>query len=338
MKMMNQLDYKKNSFDYIRLYAAIQVLIGHYYIYYRKEPSQIPFLFSGFLGLVILFALSGFLACASMEYSLGTVQYLKKRFARILPPYYVCILLNTIVILLIYPARPSLKDICIWLFTTVFAFHVTPDFLEYYATGSTNGSLWSIFVILQFYIIVSAIYPIIQKWKQWIYLLMIAIFIVVNFVCGYLCNYVLSDVASELLRRTCLPYLYIFMIGMYVYTFRYTIIPLLTKFWYIPLGLFLVSRTLTIQRWFPVWCYCGPIEGVLLPVITFALGYKLGNHRIKYDLSYGIFLYHFAIMNILIFFEVPSDSIVGLFLMILFSIIMSLLSLLLIEKPIGKKF
>lgn len=333
---MNQFDYKKNSLDYIRLYASIQVLIGHYYVYYRKNPGQIPFLFNGFLGLVILFTISGFLACASMENGGGALKYLKKRFIRILPPYYVCVIINAIVILLIYPILPSIKDVCIWLCTTLLAFHVTPDFLNHYATGSSNGSLWSIFIILQFYIIVSVVYPQVKRWKQWVHLILIAIMITINMLCGYLCNSLLSDALAELLRRTCIPYLYIFWIGMYIYIFRNSIIPLLVKYWYIPVGVYIIGRFTAFSTLFPIWVYCSPFEGIILPILTFTLGYKLGNHRIKYDLSYGIFLYHFAVMNVLIYFSIPIDSTISLLLIIVISIILAVFSLLFVEKPIAE--
>ena len=336
---MEQIDYKKNSFDYIRLFASLQVLVGHYYLFYQNRPTGNPiYIFNWFSGVIILFTISGFLACASMERSQGALQYIKKRFIRILPPYYVCVIINMLAILIIYPVLPTIKDLIIGFFTIVLAFHITPDYLENYATGSSNGSLWSIFVILQFYVFTAFFYPIIKKWNQLKHLLLISFFIILNILCGYLCNRILSDTLSELLRRTFIPYMYIFLIGMYIYTFRDKIIPFLSKYWYIILSVYLIGCFSSIQRFFRIWCYTDPFTGIFVSVITFSLAYRLGNHRIKYDFSYGIFLYHFAVMNALIQLQIPAASPWSLILMILISILLSVVSLFCIEKPFRKHF
>lgn len=334
---MNTFDYKRNSFDYIRLFASLQVLIGHYYLFYKESANGNPILIMNwFSGVIILFTISGFLACASIEHSQNALQYIKKRFVRILPPYYTCIIINALVILIIYPILPTIKDIIVWLITTIFAFHITPDFLSNYATGSSNGSLWSIFVILQFYILTALFYPIIKKWNQIKHLALILLFVCANIGCGYLCRNVLSDTFSELLRRTFVPYLYIFLIGMYLYTFRDKIIPVLAKYWYLILGIYLLGSTFSIQGHLHTWCYTDPFTGIFVPIITIALACGFGAHRIKYDFSYGIFLYHFAVMNVLIYLGVPATSFWSLILMITISLILSAISLFAIEKPLGK--
>ena len=66
--------------------------------------------------------------------------------------------------------------------------------LDNYATGSSNGSLWSIIIILQFYVIVSVVYPIAKKWKQWVHIALIVVMIVMNMLCGYLCNSLFNEV------------------------------------------------------------------------------------------------------------------------------------------------
>ena len=57
---MNTFNYKNNCLDYIRLFASIQVLLGHYFKFYEKLSSN-PFVpMNWFAGMIILFSLSGF--------------------------------------------------------------------------------------------------------------------------------------------------------------------------------------------------------------------------------------------------------------------------------------
>ncbi|MFT3982348.1 MAG: acyltransferase [Lachnospiraceae bacterium] len=330
---MTTVEYKRNSLDFLRLFAALQVLLGHYYLFYRGLPQNPMPLMNWFPGVLIFFTISGFLACASLENSSTPLEYLKKRFIRILPPYWICVILNAVVILIIYPVYPSLKDSVIFCLTTIFAFHITPNYLNGYASGSTNGSLWSIFVILQFYVVILLIHPVIKKWNQLKYLLLIAFFMLINILCGYLSRFVLPEALSSLMGRTFIPYFYIVLIGTYLYTFRDKVIPLLVKYWYLITGIYLAGCLFNVQGYLTVWFYCDPFTGILVPLITFALAYRLGSHRIKHEFSYGIFLYHFAVMNVLIHFQFPKDSPFVLVTLLLVSCLLATLSLFFIEKP-----
>lgn len=48
--------------------------------------------------------------------------------------------------------------------------------------------------------------------------------------------------------------------------------------------------------------YADVVASILLPLIVIGLGYKLGNHHIRIDITYEIFLYHWIIINILLYF------------------------------------
>ena len=92
-----------NAFDLIRLLAALQVLFGHIYIHYElKNVSDVfyPLLtisqyFPG-RGVIVFFAVSGFLAMGSIEKARGLKEYAKKKFLRIYPELIVCFILNSI--------------------------------------------------------------------------------------------------------------------------------------------------------------------------------------------------------------------------------------------------
>lgn len=58
------------------------------------------------------------------------------------------------------------------------------------------------------------------------------------------------------------------------------------------------------------------IVDCLIPVLIVTLGYYLGQHRLKYDISYGIYLYHVMIINI--FLELNVGMNLGVALLIVF--------------------
>ncbi len=64
--------------------------------------------------------------------------------------------------------------------------------------------------------------------------------------------------------------------------------------------------------------YTGIVTSVLLPFMVIGCAYCLPTIRLKYDFSYGMFLYHWIILNIIVHFDLMNRMpwYVGLFLFI----------------------
>lgn len=300
---LKTFDFPKNNLSYVRLFASVQVLIGHYFKFYEKLTQNPITPMNWFGGMVILFSISGFLAIPSIEKCNGDAfRYLRKKASRILPSYYMCCLLNAVVILLIYPVLPSIKDIAIWIIATATTIHITPPYLKAYATGSSNGSLWSIFVILQFYIVISFIYPYLKKLNKLKFAIIIFICVLVNMACSFVQFTMCNSVLYNLLSRSIIPYLYMFLIGSYLYTFRQDILNTLSKLWYVPF-IFYIGYCVYYQTHLRLpGFYADPISGIMVCLLAIIMGYipMLGSHHFKNDISYEMFLYHFPVMNVLI--------------------------------------
>ena len=110
--MASERDFRKNAFDVIRLLAALQVLFGHMYIHYSLDDVSGIFppllTLSQYIpgrGVIVFFAISGFLAMGSIERAGSIKEYVKKKFLRIYPELIVCFIVNSVIILIFFGVR-----------------------------------------------------------------------------------------------------------------------------------------------------------------------------------------------------------------------------------------
>ena len=303
--MENKIQIKNNAFDYIRYYAALSVMLLHYTGYARIFSDQGKSVLSivrditlFFPGVVILFALSGFLISASREHTPDSKLFFRKRILRLFPELWVCTLFNLLLLTILVFDRFD-KSILVWTVTQIFGIANTPSCLKDFATGSVNGALWTIFVELQCYLLILFTYHFLQKLslRGWCILLMLCAF--VNLLAGRLAS-ILPSFMQKLLERTLFPYVIWFLIGVFCYTKRAILLPLLKK--YCPL-LFVIYLFLYIADIFQYGYYCSILISLLCPFIIIGLAYLLPAIRIKTDLSYGMFLYHWIVLNLLVHFN-----------------------------------
>ena len=146
----------------------------------------------------------------------------------------------------------------------------------------------------------------------------------------------LPDFIFKLINITFLPYLYVYLIGMYVYTFKERIVPILKNcFWGILLAL-LIWGSIRKVIGFSLGHYRDIITGTLTCFLTLAAGYKLGRHKLKKDFSYSLYLYHMIVVNALLVLGIK-ESLFSIVLVYLITIFFSFLSVTWIG-PIGRNF
>lgn len=153
---------------------------------------------------------------------------------------------------------------------------------------------------MQVYIVIMICYPWLKKQRKavWYVIGLIAVFCNV---CFPFTKQFMPDMVYKLINVTFVPYAYIYLIGMYVYTFRDEIIPKLKKGFYCLLGGYIawcfINRSFLH---FSFGHYCNIVTGVFVCVLTLSAGYYLGNHKFKKDYSYSIYLYHMVVINLLV--------------------------------------
>lgn len=93
------------------------------------------------------------------------------------------------------------------------------------------------------------------------------------------------------------------------------------------LSLYVVLQVGLMNLSIPIGYYTNPFVGTTLCIVSVTMGYIpiIKNYRIKYDISYELILYHFPIMNALIFYGVSPGG-YALFVMILLTLVISILA------------
>lgn len=297
--------FEENGFDFIRYFAAFSVMLLHYTGYslilcnsasgFMRILRQIV---NFFPGVVVLFSLSGFLVAASAERTFDRRIFFKKRVLRMYPELWFCTLVNLLVVVrLASPVNRS--EIIIWLFTQIFGIANTPSSLKTFATGSLNGALWTIFTEIQLYIVLGFVAPLLRKMSLALWGIFLALAGICNLICYYLTLH--SDsILNKLIERSFIPYAIWFFIGAFLY-YHIDWVARLRNYTLPLLAVYLCIRLL--PDILPGY-YANIAVSLLCPVLTILIGYRLPATRLHIDLSYGMFLYHWIILNVIVYFNI----------------------------------
>lgn len=323
---MNEFVLKKNCFDVIRLFACLQVLLRHAAQHFHLLTDHIFLLqwVDLFPGVVVLFCLSGFLVASSLDRNQDIKQYLKKRFLRIYPGLWLVTLI-TFVLIHLTMNWTNIKDQFIWLFgqTTIGQFY-TPGSLQRWGIGVPNGSLWTISVEVQFYLILPVIYRIIRKnnVKKNVELLLVCVlYSALISILKESFPLILNKLQLQIVFST----LYLFLIGVLSYHYRHVLIPFYVKTFWLNLGL-LIFVNFFAGISFP-GMYINVVSGTLVCILTLGAGYKFKSIRLKRDLTYGMYLVHMPIINSLVMLDLFSgwiDFCIALLLSVCFAAVMEI--------------
>lgn len=329
------VDYNKNALDIFRLIATGQVFLGHVITHFKMNSAPISAIY--FLrGVPILFALCGFLAAKSLE-KYSTKKWLINRATRILPAFWVCIIINFIIISFIYPQKPSGPEAIIYFATQFLGLNFyTGDWLRDYGVGVPNGVLWTISAQIQFFLLA----PLFKKLFKKISLKRGFLFIGILSLLPLLCNRIfpfLPSTVAKLITVTALPYLYFLAGGMFLWYHREKLFPFLKNnkwqfsflycLWKI-LGFFGLTTLFD-------GIHYNVISTLLLLCVVFGFSFSY-SWRMPRDYTYGFYLYHMVVINILIEFSFnsllsPWQCALLLFMIFAFSSLLAILSHHLIE-------
>lgn len=289
------ISIKKNSFDIISLIAAINVMAAHI-ISHSSSGGGGSLWFWRFIApgpaVAVMFAVSGFLVTASYERSDTISVFYSKRILRIYPPLIVVVVVPAVIYYCmgLLPDRPiqilveCIKTICIGSFGSF----TVPEG----AVG--NGSLWTIFIQMQFYILTPILYRIAKNRKAAMVLFM---GLLVENLISLQIEQGIHGIFGRIYSLLCLPYLYMYFFGMVIYMYRDLVLNRLEKA-LVPLSIcyVLVHWVFAIDLRFQ-WKYINPLSALLIMGIAIGFAFRLGNHRMTIDLSYGIYLWHLVIFD-----------------------------------------
>lgn len=295
---MNNIINSANCLNTIRIIAALEVAIGHITYHLNVHiPTFIGKIMHYFHGVPIFFMLSGFLIWQSIDRCKDFSTYFRKRVLRIYPELWFCLFVEILSIVLFYQ-NWNIKDLILFSFTqgTLLQFW-TPDSLRGYGCGTPNGSLWTITVIVQFYLLIWFARNFLKGKGVMRFGGVIAFSIILSMAqqLSFMQNHILI---SKLYAQTVFNYLFLFLLGVVLAEYSDSIMRITKKYWYIftIIGIFLYCINLDIPYTsYKVMFSLFSIYGL----IGFAYACPMLN--IKTDISYGFYIYHMVIVNILIF-------------------------------------
>ncbi|MDB5272158.1 MAG: hypothetical protein JWO58_525 [Chitinophagaceae bacterium] len=312
---------KKNNFDLIRLFAAVQVLIIHASEHLQLEHSGAAAIFirllSFFPGVPVFFTISGFLIMWSYERNRDKLlSFYTNRLLRIYPALWVCLIVTIVVLLTCHTITVSQLfhgEILIWVITQIsFLQFYTPDALRSFGVGTPNGSLWTISLELQFYLVVPILYILTQRGRHVFMQYVTIVGIIAISVLTYCYAKRLPDdgIPSKLMGVFLLPYLYNFMFGIVLYIYWSQLEKMiLGKGVYWLLGYLLYSLVCSSYLGWYSPSYWPNVFGFIanivlsITIISLAFTCTAWSERLLKgnDFSYGIYIYHMLVVNVFVY-------------------------------------
>ena len=337
-----------NNFDIIRLLAALQVVFRHTQHHFELEGiySEVgKYFLNYFPGVPIFFCISGFLIFWSFDRNSDDIKkYFTNRFLRLFPALWICFLI-TLGLLLYDSQNPTSlfrnTSFYLWVLGQISFFQFwTPDILRFWGMGTPNGSLWTIIVEIQFYILVPFIYFFRGKSKRnFIIYFLLSLSIIGNIIIG---RFGEETMIYKMGGVTILPYLYNFLLGVLAYIFWNNIkVLVINKFWiWISIYIFYIIvcgnylgfnlNSYFISTPFHI------LSNLILSFVVLSAAFTsndLSKNLLKgNDISYGIYIYHMLIINFLVQRGFIGSGIF-MFITFIIVIIVSYLSWKFIEKP-----
>lgn len=302
-------EYKENGFDLLRYAATFSVMMLHYSSFSMILSKSLTEKAAAFMdrarhftllfpGVVVLFAMSGFLVSASYERAETRKAFFLKRALRIYPELWMCTLINLAVICILVPKQID-HSIIVWLVMQFFGISNTPACLKTLPTGSVNGALWTVFTEVQLYLVLGFIYPFLKRMKNSHWAVFLSVLAGLNLVCWSASRDV-GGIVAKVIERLFVPYALWFFIGVFCFQRRQKVIPVLKKaFW----PLFLIYLIIGATNMQIPGYYTNIVTSVIIPFLAIGGAYCLPKIRLKPDFSYGMFLYHWIILNIITHFE-----------------------------------
>lgn len=330
-----------NNFNLIRLIAAFQVMAVHALNHFEVQGFLVDAL-KATPGVPTFFFISGYLICTSYKriHLRGNAAFFTNRFLRIYPGLIACVLLSTAAVAL--TGYFQNKDIgvsrfLLWILgqTTIVQFY-NPDFMRPFGVGVLNGALWTITVELQFYLLVPLLFYLIQRWPRALAAVFVASLGVNLFLHGFADGKALH---IKLLYVSFAPWVYMFLSG-FILAYHETLFGVVKRFQfrYLVIGYiasmnFIGDYTANAQNAInPVAFFFLSCLILRLATTRLSMPPKLARFVDRSDFSYGLYLYHMPVINMLLFLGVFSAG-ANIALAVTISLAAAVLSWYAVEKP-----
>jgi peptidoglycan/LPS O-acetylase OafA/YrhL len=338
--------FTKNNFDLVRLFAATQVAVSHTVglLTPAQQHAWWLRLLDLFPGVPVFFFISGFLISRSFENSRDVGSYARNRVLRIFPGLEVCLLVNLLLVAgtayFVLHGVTAMQLLMLFLAKGTFLQFYNPEFMREFGDGVLNGSLWTICVELQFYLLVPVLY------RFFLYrpsqgnraLILIAL-------ASLLANRALyalepaysATVAWKLARVSFAPWFYMFVVGVLLQRNLHWLEGRIRPWTFPALLIAYVLYATGLQAL--GFRFDNGISPLLaLPVFALILAAAFSKPALadrllgRNDLSYGMYIYHMPVVNMFLYYGIRGPLTASA-LAIAWSLCAAYLSWRLIERP-----
>ncbi|PSV25354.1 acyltransferase [Photobacterium sp. GB-72] len=284
----------KNNFDVLRIFLA--VLVFYFHIGIETQNEYLMYVPGG-LAVHCFFVISGYLIVKSYLKRKSLSTYVKSRFLRIYPLYFI-VITTAFIFGYFHYSGSFIDDINNGAGKYLASNYVFANFLHPTLPGLfennfqpfVNAALWTIKIEVMFYICVPIIYGVLNKKldnKKLTILLGL-----VSICCFYTVQYFIEYHGLPASINRQLPSMLVFfMLGAY-WNFAE---PKFLRLWHL---LILIPIVFFLQSWFVIYAFA---VSFIVYVIVFKLKPIAVSKRIG-DISYGIYIWHFPILQTLIMY------------------------------------
>jgi peptidoglycan/LPS O-acetylase OafA/YrhL len=341
--------FLKNNFDLIRLFAAFQVALAHvFHVMEIKTAwvgSFILHMLYLFPGVPIFFFISGFLISRSYEKNSCLKEFFINRVLRLYPGLIVCVAFS--IILVMASGYLQGRGVQWYQLAALFLEKITffqfynPEFMRAYGDGVLNGSLWTITVEIQFYLLIPVMFFILSRkppncTANCALVVLTVLFFILNRLYAVLPDMAEKSLITKLIKVSFFPWFYIFLLGVLAQrNFEFFHAYLAGKFYFI-FPIYLVSAYMLSNIGSTFGNNSNPVVIVLLLITVFSFAYSMPALSAKVlkgnDMSYGIYIYHMPVVNLLLYNGLYRKAEYG-FVALTGSILLAVISWFLIEKP-----
>jgi peptidoglycan/LPS O-acetylase OafA/YrhL len=298
----------ENNFDLVRLFAALQVLIYHAAHHLDAPlPAWVDHALQQFRGVPIFFFISGVLVASSLAGRGSVTVYLERRARRVLPALWLAGALGLLTLALFGQIGGELRSLSFWAWLvsqlTVLQVY-NPDFFRDYGVGVLNGSLWTIPVEITFYLLLPA--------AAWLAAFadnrrraFVGLLVLGSLVSYLTFVFVLSYpelFLARLLKITVAPHLWIFGFGVLVFVHFHRASAIVRRSPALFPAAYLIFAFVLRPHLIPA---VGELLGqALLSMAVLAVAIALPPVSPKLlrgtDVSYGLYLFHMLVVNVLV--------------------------------------
>ncbi len=350
--------FRINNFDLLRLAAAMQVVIFHSSEWMdigSADASWLLAFFHRIPGVPVFFFISGFLISRSYETNSKLSDYARNRAFRIFPALWACFAVSIIMVYFsgyFSTVVVPLKTFLIWSVTQLsFLQFYNPTFMDGFGNGVLNGSLWTISVELQFYVITPLLYMSLRSIPKAAFDLVLVALIVLFAGFNIFYHHMIPDfkllepdsMVMKLGYVSFAPWVYMFFIGVLAQRNFEPLRNLCVGIVRLPLFVilyFLVSYlTIDVLGLGEAGQTMDPFSYIALCFCIMSIAYTLPNLANKIlrrnDISYGLYIYHMPVVNLFIYLGY-TGRISHQLMAIGCAVVLASLSWFLIERPAMK--